>query len=144
MATTVNDSKDEKSGGIEIIQPLRSQRALGIHNSLVTIEEYMYYADISRKLEETKDPEKSLIGDFIEKLFRKQTADPAPVAHGIETTNEKEKNAQMADVGVRSVTIVSNEEWDQASRAGRTATWSAVFFLVTTDIMGPYSVPWAM
>lgn len=38
----------------------------------------------------------------------------------------------------------TDEEWFQASRAMRTATWGAVFYLITTDILGPYSVPWAM
>jgi hypothetical protein len=36
---------------------------------------------------------------------------------------------------------VSDEEWAVASRAARTATWGAVFYLITTDILGPYSVP---
>jgi len=26
----------------------------------------------------------------------------------------------------------------------RTATWGAVFYLITTDILGPYTVPWAL
>jgi hypothetical protein len=43
-----------------------------------------------------------------------------------------------------SYAVVSQEEWDQASRACRTATWSAVFYLVTTNIMGPYSVPYVL
>jgi hypothetical protein len=43
-----------------------------------------------------------------------------------------------------SVTAVSHEEWTTAARATRTATWSAVFFLITTDILGPGSVPWSL
>ncbi|KAI4251757.1 MAG: hypothetical protein L6R42_008242 [Xanthoria sp. 1 TBL-2021] len=31
----------------------------------------------------------------------------------------------------------------QASRALRTATWGAVFYLITTDILGPYTTAWA-
>lgn len=38
----------------------------------------------------------------------------------------------------------TESEWFHASRALRTATWGAVFYLITTDILGPYSVPWAM
>lgn len=38
---------------------------------------------------------------------------------------------------------IRESEWEQAQRAGRTATWGAVFYLITTDILGPYSVPWA-
>ena len=36
---------------------------------------------------------------------------------------------------------IQDEDWIQASRAGRSATWGAVFYLITTDILGPYSVP---
>lgn len=35
-------------------------------------------------------------------------------------------------------------EWQTASKARRTATWGAVFYLITTDILGPSSVPWAL
>jgi hypothetical protein len=39
---------------------------------------------------------------------------------------------------------VSDGEWDQAQRAARTAGWAAIFYLITTDVLGPYTVPWAM
>ena len=38
---------------------------------------------------------------------------------------------------------ILDEEWIRASRAVRTASWSAVFYLLTMDILGPFSVPWA-
>jgi hypothetical protein len=34
-------------------------------------------------------------------------------------------------------------ELDQARRALRTATWASVFFLITTDILGPFNAPFA-
>ena len=39
---------------------------------------------------------------------------------------------------------VSEAEWEQAQRATRTATWGSIFYLITTDILGPYNVPWAV
>lgn len=36
---------------------------------------------------------------------------------------------------------VSEAEWKNASRAVRTAGWSSVFYLITTDILGPFSTP---
>lgn len=36
---------------------------------------------------------------------------------------------------------VSEAEWKNASRAIRTAGWSSVFYLITTDILGPFSTP---
>ena len=38
---------------------------------------------------------------------------------------------------------ITDEEWSRASRAVRTASWGAVFYLLTMDILGPFSVPWA-
>lgn len=38
---------------------------------------------------------------------------------------------------------IEEAEWEKAQRAGRTATWGAVFYLITTDILGPWTVPWA-
>lgn len=76
-----------------------------IHDASICLEEYMYYASITRD----------------EEL---RTRDTLPAAQEQST--------------------ISDAEWSQAARAARTATWSAVFFLVTADIMGPYSVPWAM
>ncbi|KAK5153779.1 hypothetical protein LTR04_006162, partial [Oleoguttula sp. CCFEE 6159] len=56
--------------------------------------------------------------------------------------SEKEKGGGMPrtdsppDFGV-----VTDQEWHQAARAARTATWGAIFYLITTDVLGPYSVP---
>jgi len=39
---------------------------------------------------------------------------------------------------------ITEAEWETAQRATRTATWGSVFYLITTDILGPYNVPWAI
>ncbi|CCG84771.1 protein of unknown function [Taphrina deformans PYCC 5710] len=39
---------------------------------------------------------------------------------------------------------VSGTEHDQANRAVKTATWMSAFYLLTTDVLGPYSVPFAI
>ncbi|KAI6127222.1 transmembrane amino acid transporter protein-domain-containing protein [Pisolithus sp. B1] len=38
---------------------------------------------------------------------------------------------------------VSEGEYRAASSALRTASWGSVFYLITTDILGPYTNPWA-
>ena len=35
---------------------------------------------------------------------------------------------------------VTDAEWTNANRAFRTATWAACFYLITTDILGPFGV----
>lgn len=62
-----------------------------------------------------------------------------------ETGSNGEKNAYdekgaLADPN-RTWGNVSDSEWKHASRAVRTAGWTSVFYLITTDILGPFSVP---
>lgn len=66
------------------------------------------------------------------------TNDPQPSSPSLERT--RTSNGQGPDP--RHIPI-SDEEWTRASRAVRTASWSAVFYLLTMDILGPFSVPWA-
>ena len=35
---------------------------------------------------------------------------------------------------------ITDIEWTNANRAFRTATWAACFYLITTDILGPFGV----
>jgi len=65
----------------------------------------------------------------------------------VNDTDVAKAQAASEDKDTKSVqpqVSVSVEEWSSASRALRTATWGAVFYLITTDILGPFSVPWAM
>ena len=39
---------------------------------------------------------------------------------------------------------ITEAEWTNASRAFRTATWAACFYLITTDILGPFGVGYAV
>lgn len=39
---------------------------------------------------------------------------------------------------------ITSTEWERANRQTRTATWITIFYLITTDILGPYNVPWAI
>ena len=35
---------------------------------------------------------------------------------------------------------ITETEWTNANRAFRTATWAACFYLITTDILGPFGI----
>jgi hypothetical protein len=39
---------------------------------------------------------------------------------------------------------ITEAEWTNASRAFRTATWAACFYLITTDILGPFGIGYAV
>lgn len=64
-------------------------------------------------------------------------------AKGEKTTSDDEKPAKASSPTALPTydMRVSEAEWKNASRAVRTAGWSSVFYLITTDILGPFSVP---
>ncbi|KAM3069209.1 hypothetical protein ACMFMG_010726 [Clarireedia jacksonii] len=129
-----------------------------IHNPNITFEEYVYWAEITRTEEkaaneryiEARGP-RTLKSTIMGRFTRGKAAHDSyntPPAHSIIAHDEKngldEKSVvpgESPDTAPRSA--VTDAEWKRASRAVRTAGWSGVFYLITTDILGPFSVPWA-
>ena len=128
-----------------------------LHDPNVTFEEYLHYAKISRADEarlygpgsnwqESSGPVKTF---FMKNVARKQVAErERPVARlSISEAVIGGKHEPMDEKGNSPQGSgnweVSDSEWVNASRAARLATWSAVFYLITTDILGPFSVGWA-
>lgn len=133
-AYTPTDNHDGTIVQAEFVKP----QARKLYDRDVTFEEYYYYAQQTRKEEQTYEPPKSKWSDVI---LRKKKANDAneesngrdPVKDHVETNfANREKRIQISD-----------EEWANASRAFRTAGWGAAFYLITTDIIGPYSVGFA-
>lgn len=121
---------------------------LKLHDPNVTIEEYFYWAKLSRADERYEDPnhDYKLFGKVLKKSRRPPATDPSSLAGGPSEKVNGEKdgvatNAAIAENG--QVQNVTDEEYVMASRAMRNATWGAVFYLITTDILGPFATPWA-
>lgn len=128
--------------------PLKSEQSRSrlINSTWLTIPRYLYWAKI------TREEEKGISGGIhpLRKLLRlapkEKLEQENEVVQMTITATEKEKElggTESPKGNGNSVMRVTDEEWVQASRALRTATWGAVFYLITTDILGPYSVPWA-
>ncbi|KAI8631240.1 transmembrane amino acid transporter protein-domain-containing protein [Xylariaceae sp. FL1651] len=96
-----------------------------IHDSNVSFEEYHYYAQRTRE---------------------EQRLEGAPQWQWRTVFSSRKKNANAAEehTATSDGPIVTDEEWSNASRAFRTAGWGAVFYLITTDILGPFAVPFAI
>ncbi|KAK5724894.1 hypothetical protein LTR17_013477 [Elasticomyces elasticus] len=117
-------------------------QARKLHDSAVSFEEYHYYAL------KTREEERDLLApktNWRELLTRKKPVNE--LAHDADGVVDEEKHpstgkVNLADRQVRSE--VSDQEWTDASRAFRTASWGACFYLITTDILGPYGVGFAM
>lgn len=118
-----------------------------LHDPSVTIEEYFYWAKITR--EEEKELPKA--HHPIKKTLGLGKNDLDPVIPSTVPASEKHKTNtgavsdgkkdEIGGIANAQDIAVTNEEWMQAARAARTATWGAVFYLITTDVLGPYSVP---
>lgn len=111
-----------------------SIEAAQVHNDpSIQFEEYLHYATITRAEEhayegnliKTKEPWS--LGGIIKNRFSKghvHEVNATVDEHGVTTTHA-------------NWTTVTDHEWRQASRACRTASWGTIFFLITTDILGP-------
>ncbi|KAK3936501.1 transmembrane amino acid transporter protein-domain-containing protein [Diplogelasinospora grovesii] len=121
------------------------------HDPSITLAEYMYYAEITRAEEVTANERyvtaqgpttlKSLIKGRFSKGHQHTETPDATGDHAIDEKAAAEKSANGSGDGI--ITGVTDAEWKQASRAVRTAGWGGVFYLIATDILGPFSTPWA-
>ncbi|KAF7177776.1 hypothetical protein CNMCM7691_006210 [Aspergillus felis] len=109
-----------------------------LHDSSVTFEEYYYYAQLTRAEEESQ-PNGDKERGWLSFLFpSKSDGGIQPVA---ETTSEDAKTMTASDTAGRMT--ITDDEWTNASRALRTATRGAIFYLITTDILGPFGLGYA-
>lgn len=133
----------------------------GEDDDTVTFEEYVYYAALTRAEEKLANEEwvrvqgprtftsvikgrfsKGVLKSPPQEASENAPTEKAPVEKLPESLDEKEVNvSQPASDGERWG--VSQAEWKTASRALRTASWGSIFFLITTDILGPFTTPWA-
>ncbi|KAJ5215108.1 hypothetical protein N7468_010787 [Penicillium chermesinum] len=91
-----------------------------LHDSSVTFEEYYHYAQLTRAEEDNGD------GGV------QPTAEDVTVDASAINTNDPSTRATITEA-----------EWTNASRALRTASRGAIFYLITTDILGPFGLPYS-
>lgn len=123
-----SDSNGKGSGDHRPIPP--HMRLL--HDTNVTFEEYQYYARLTREEQENLPPPKAgknVLAYLIPNLMK------------VERDEVEVVQVNMSDQEKRM--SITDEEWMNASRALRTATAGAVFYLITTDILGPFALPYA-
>ena len=123
------------------------------HERDISFEEYFYYASITRAEEKIADEEYRRIrgprsfANTITGRFSK--GGDHVVAQSQLTADESrvpnEKNGELNEKnGEPTGDVVApqySSELKQASRAMRTASWGSIFYLITTDILGPFTCP---
>lgn len=113
-----------------------------LHDPSITFEEYHYFAQQTRAEEEVYH---SMHGNAQTKGIL-STIIPNKSSKGVEVTEAQRNSSLIPDVNLSNPdrrASVTDEEWTNASRAVRTATAGAVFYLITTDILGPFGLPYA-
>ena len=115
------------------------------HDHRVTFEEYHYYANLTRAEEDALPPlETRGIRDIIfppkagpsaVSVSPREKTDDTPLEAGLDEKTPARRLSKAQHLPI------TDAEWTNASRAVRTATWAACFYLITTDILGPFSVP---
>ena len=110
-----------------------------LHDPAVTFEEYQYYARRTREEEKQIESPKLRWREII----HRRTNENAPsIDAGADHQKRKVPELNFAHEGNRLQ--ITDEEWTNASRAMRTASSGAAFYLITTDILGPYGVGFAL
>ncbi|KAB8336659.1 hypothetical protein FH972_020970 [Carpinus fangiana] len=116
-----------------------------LHDPSVTFEEYHYYA-LQTRAEETSQiygPTTKTTG-ILSVLLPSKSAKGANISGTGSDQDGPEKDGIKANISAPSShTTVSDEEWAAANRALRTASRGAIFYLTTTDILGPFGLPFA-
>ena len=132
---------------------VKDDRPINSHDPNISFEEYMYYASITRAEEKIANEDhvarqgpktvKSVLMGRFSKGDHSAKLPPSPPATDSHP-NEKELGLSEKDGEATppvSNSAVSPAEWKQASRALRTCGWGSIFYLITTDILGPFSTP---
>lgn len=116
-------------------------QARKLYDPDVSFEEYHYWALKTREEEVHYDPPKNNIRQLLSGK-RKSAHDIGSESNGGRDPSKDHTEINFASRDNRIE--ISDEEWANASRAFRTASTGAAFFLITTDILGPYGVGFAL
>ncbi|QQK40586.1 Amino acid transporter, transmembrane [Penicillium digitatum] len=119
-------------------------------DSSITFENYVHWAKRSREVEKHIRTDNVGFEYWFRKFFDKNfdpSVTPTSEAQG-QGSPVTDPNANPSSKANGESTTddwgITETEWEQAQRAARTATWGSIFYLISTDILGPTNVPWAI
>lgn len=119
----------------------------------VPLEEILYEAKLQRERESSPEYQNTAPHESLWDLFKshilKGKNSSGNVTRTEESTNEElteegrnQKQQEKGDVTVTTGSLSGSLE--NANRMARSASWGSIFFLITTDILGPSSAPYAI
>jgi len=117
----------------------------GLHDVKVPFEEYLHYAKLTRaEEEETFRTNPPTVG-LMQVLFPTKSSGGVTPISTSPAANGSDKELNEKDAGVRRERLeITEVEWTNASRAVRSASGAACFYLITTDILGPFGIGFSM
>jgi hypothetical protein len=116
-----------------------------LHDPAVTFEEYHYYAGLTRAEEDETFRTNPPTTGLMQVLFPTKSdggvkaIEVSPRSPGDSSNEKDEKGGSTVPIRDQRIAI-SEAEWTNASRALRTASGAACFYLITTDILGPFGI----
>ncbi|KAI9172713.1 hypothetical protein HJFPF1_02225 [Paramyrothecium foliicola] len=135
-SSTAMKTESQGSFGTSTTAAVRPQNRK-LHDKGVTFEEYYHYAQRTRA-EEDEQPKTKSARSIWSFIF--PTKSDSGVTR-VTTSDGGNSGKNLNDPAVRAT--ISDAEWTNASRALRTASRGAIFYLITTDILGPFGLPYA-
>ena len=107
-------------------------------NPVPQFEDYLHFAALQRLAEETTE---SIPADEA----KEQTQGKSNWFTRFSDHKGLNVNIDVRSVEKNSTSPTADElERENTSRALRLASWSTVFYLITTDILGPFNAPYAI
>ena len=100
----------------------------------VEFEDYLYFAAVQRRAEDLA----TMPASEIEKVEKRNWFN--------RLSEHKGQNVNIDVKGIVNPIPATQDELERenASRALRLASWASVFYLITTDILGPFNAPFAI
>lgn len=122
--------------------------SLRLYQLGVTFAEYQYYASITRAREKRENEEylrSRKPVSFVSLLKDRFNSGNQQILHQLDVLDETQDSQGEKTNGKSAPTAqassASTDERHLANRALRTAGWGSVFYLITTDVLGPSSTP---
>ena len=149
-ADAIGTTKEHRASISQQVAPpnLHGHRTIYLDNS-INFEDYHFWANRSREVEKHMQVGNlGLAGVFNLLIGKKNKVEIPPSSsqsEGSPTPGAINDEKQPVDEkGIKNERTdrwgITETEWEQAQRATRTATWGSIFYLITTDILGPTNV----
>ena len=115
-----------------------------LHDRAVTFEEYRYFAEITRAEEtrtaNTEPPSRGIMQTLFPTKSSKGVKQISTSPGSPRSSNDEKDEKELINPDRQYGLAVTDDEWTNASRAMRTASGAACFYLITTDILGPFGI----